>query len=135
MVEYIEYNGKRYPVRVSYFVLQNFKKETGKTFDQAQQEMKKTGDMSMFETVLWLALQSGARKTREPLVVTEFKNDGSAFEREMKKEDMEFVLDDCFKEFMDLLEKMLPADEEGAEAKKPQGNRAQRRAQEKAKKK
>lgn len=122
MVEYITYNKERYPIRIGYYVFQNFQQKTGKSFNQAQAEIEKTGDLSMYETVLWLALQSGAKATQQEL--------------KLKQEDMIDVLDECLFEFIGLIPKFLPQEGDVNRNVLPvKKSRGQRRAAERKNKK
>ena len=122
MVEYIEYKGKKYAVRVSYYALKMTRKESGKNegnFNKSMQEALKHPekfDIEIYETMLWFALLAGAEFEDTKLTIP--------------REKMEFVLDGCFTEFMAIIEKFQPKGSElvGDEKKEePKGNRQQRR--------
>ncbi len=121
MVEYIEYKGKKYAVRVSYYALKMTRKESGKNegdFNKSMQESLKHPekfDIEIYETMLWFALLAGA----------EFEDT----KLDIPREKMEFVLDGCFTEFMAIIEKFQPKELQSAGEKKdePEGNRSQRR--------
>jgi hypothetical protein len=89
MVELITIQDKKHPVRVSYYVLKHFKKETGKSIEDI-----KTDDYEAYEIIIRLALESGYKS----------KGETSPF----KAEHMEDVLDECFFEFIDLMPKFFP---------------------------
>ena len=88
MVEYLEIEGEKYPVRIGYYVMKNVKAETGKSLSQALEHSRKEEDYSVHETILYYAMKMGAFAEK-----TEMK-----FERK----DMEMVLDLCFYEYMAL---------------------------------
>lgn len=122
MVEYIEYKGKKYAVRVSYYALKMTRKESGKDqveFDESMKSALKspeTFDIEIYETMLWYSLVAGA----------EFEG----VELDLPREKIEFVLDGCFYEFMTIVENFQPKTDQltGSEKKvEPKGNRQQKR--------
>jgi len=88
MVEYVDIQGKKYPIRIGYYVMKKVQEATGMSLTEALQ--KKKEDISFYETLLFAALQSGsfAEKT----------------ELDLKQEDMEFALDSCFFDFLKAFE-------------------------------
>jgi len=96
-VGYITYNKKQYPVRVSYFVLKNLKAKTGKDIEDADT------DISLYEDILYLALQAGAKYTGQEI--------------KFKEDEMEFMLDQCFWEFIRLIPQFF-AKGSGSDTKK-----------------
>ena len=141
MVRVIEYKGKQLPIRVSYYAMKMTrremkKKESGSTqteleFQDKLKEIEtnpEAFDIETYETMLWYALKAGAE--HEDTEVT------------IPREKMEFVLDMCFKEFMEMVSEFTPQmtgdateDGETTEIKKvvPVENRRQRRAKAKGK--
>jgi len=82
MVKYINYDGKKYPVKIGYRVLKNLQKD-GIELDHAKD------DLSVYESLLYYALQAGAKAGGE--------------ECSLQKEDMEDVLDEVFFEFVGMI--------------------------------
>lgn len=105
MVEYINYKKKKYPVRISYYALKMFKKETGKSFEEMDNNM----EMDVYETIIYYSLVSGARADEEELDLT--------------KEDMVDVLDECFMDFVKLVTKFFPSPEGSVVKKSTRGER------------
>jgi len=118
MVEYIEYKKKKYPVRVSYFALKKVREETGEDFTKAIQSAQEDGgvnfDMSIYESMLYYALIAGAEATDTKM--------------ELKKEKMEFVLDECFIDFINLMQKFFPQEMIDGKKIAPGKNRQQKRS-------
>lgn len=111
-MDHITYKGKEYPVKIGYRVMKQMKAR-GVNED----------DMEANEIALYHALVSGHKL--------------SDLEMPFKEEDMEDVLDDCFEDFLVLLNKFQDKFKElGLEApegnlkKAPKPNRSQRRKQE-----
>lgn len=103
----------KYPVRISYYALKMFKKETGKDFEKLQED---TGNFEVYEPLLYHSLVAGAKAEYTTL--------------DIKKEEMELVLDEVFMEFVDLMKKFFPQEAEDVPGKS--GNRRTRRMQDKA---
>lgn len=110
MVEYLKYKDKQVPVRISYYALSEFKKETGSEFDDTSGSI----DLAMFEPILFYSIESGCRATGEKMP--------------FKREDMFDILEECFMEFASIMPKFFP--EKKGEAL-IMGNRQQRRTTEK----
>lgn len=119
MIEYITYDKKKYPVRVSYRALTMFKKETGVSLENLDNPDAGEIDLTAYETLIYYALESGHRAEKKEFT--------------FKKDEMADVLDDCFFEFVKLIPRFFPGADEIAE-KKPV-NRAQRRSGQREKKK
>lgn len=108
MVEYIEYKGKKLPVRLAYRAIKALK--ASKELDLASLE-KGEFDMEIIEDLLWAGLQTGHKDEDKPL--------------EFKKEDMADILDSvtpsgqaCWLEFMKLIPKFFPKPEKVEETEK-----------------
>lgn len=88
MVQYITYKEKQYPIRVSYRAL--------KTLSGQGVEKLMSGDFDMgaFEPLLWAALESGHTAEKKTL--------------ELKREDVEDILEECFTDFVGLLPLFFP---------------------------
>jgi len=85
MIEYITYENKQYPVRISFSALKRAKMETGRDLDQF--------DMEYMEPLLYFGLIAGC------------KADGRTMP--FKREDIEYVLDECLAEFVGMLPKFF----------------------------
>jgi len=90
MIEYIKYRGKKYPIRISTYAMKMFQKETEKTVD----DLMDINDIALYEPLLYYSMVAGA------------KAEGT--ELDIKKEDIEWVLDECFVEFVKLIPKFFP---------------------------
>jgi hypothetical protein len=104
MVQYISYRGKKYPIRVSYYVLKHLKEETGKGLEAIDDQ-----DFEVYEAVLFYALIAG----------NQFEN--GKMESPIKREEMEMVLDECFFDFIEKIPKFFPDNNKkgGASKNKP----------------
>ena len=85
MVKKLTFKGKEYPYRVSYYALKHFSLETGREYNPTGAQTAE--DLEDLEILLFHAMRG------------ECISEGVDFD--IKKEDMEFVLD---KNFMDLME-------------------------------
>jgi len=109
-IGYINYDGKKYPIRVRYYALEKFQEETGIKFS----EMGNTEEgqrLKHYEPLLFYALESGAMALKEKM----------AFDRKQ----IPAVLDECLWEFVQLVPEFMPEVEEGKEL--PQKSRGQKR--------
>ncbi len=87
MVDYISYKGEKYPVRMAYSALQ-------RTRESLKGKELIENDLSYLETMLWFALKSGHVADDRELT--------------LKREDMEYVLDESLDEFKDILSRAEP---------------------------
>ena len=94
-VKYIEYNEKKYPVKLGVFSLQEMQEREG--IDLSEMET----NISLYKPVLFLALQLGARIKKEKL--------------ELSEEDMDLVLDECMIEFSMMIPEWLGTDADSME--------------------
>jgi hypothetical protein len=90
MIEYIKYKGKKYPVRLSTYAMKMFQKETEKSID----DLMEVQDVALYEPLLYYSMVAGA------------KAEGT--ELDIAKEEIEWVLDECFIEFVQLIPKFFP---------------------------
>jgi len=90
MIEYIKYGGKKYPVRISTYAMKMFQKETEKNIA----DLMEVQDIALYEPLLYYSMVAGA------------KAEGA--ELDIKREDIEWVLDECFIEFVRLIPKFFP---------------------------
>jgi hypothetical protein len=79
MIEFITYQGKKYPMRVSYYVLMMAQKESGVLLEELDKNFESQ------QLVLWYALEAGHRMTNKTVT--------------LKREDMVWVLDECYIDF------------------------------------
>lgn len=89
-VQYINYKKQKLPVRLSYRVFKGLKVELG----EVDLDKLNSLDPALLETMLWHGLVSGHKFEDKPL--------------ELKKEDMEDVLDHCMFEFIQLIPVFFP---------------------------
>jgi|GEM_PF-2778755 hypothetical protein len=83
MVEYITYQNKKYPIRISYYVLVTAQQESGLSLDELDKNLESQ------QAILWYALVAGHRFTKEELT--------------LKREDAVWILDECYIEFQKAL--------------------------------
>lgn len=87
MTETIKYKGVEYPFKVGYYALKHTSRElkaaTGK---EIELEKLLSGEMENYEPLLWHSLVMGHKLEDKDLT--------------LKREDMEFVLDECLWEFI-----------------------------------
>lgn len=83
MIEYITYQGEKYPVRISYYVLMMAQKETGLKLEELDSNLESQ------QSILWYALEAGHRMAKKELT--------------LKKEDIVWILDECYVEFQKAL--------------------------------
>ena len=94
--EKITYEGKQYPIKVGYYALKHasreLQKEGGK---ELEMETLLSGQLENYEPILYHAMVMGARLEKKEL--------------DLKREDMEFVLDECLWQFIEILPKFFPS--------------------------
>lgn len=83
MLEFITYQGERYPIRISYYVLLMAQKETGLKLEELDTELESQ------QTILWYALEAGHKMAKKELT--------------LKREDIVWVLDESYIEFQKAL--------------------------------
>lgn len=88
IVQYLPFRGQKYPVRISYYAIKKFQQETGKAIEELD------SDISLLESLLWYGLVAGAQADNVELT--------------LKKEDMEFVLDESLIDFNEILMSFFP---------------------------
>ncbi len=88
IVQYLPFRGQKYPVRISYYAIKKFQQETGKAIEELD------SDISLLESLLWYGLVAGAQAENSELTI--------------KREDMEFVLDESLVEFNEMLMSFFP---------------------------
>lgn len=86
--EKITYKGEQWPVRISYYAIKQFTKDTGVDIRDIDK------DVSYLETLLWFGLIAGCNAESKELT--------------LKREEMEFILDESMNEFNDAIMKFFP---------------------------
>ena len=86
--EDITYKGVKWPVRISYYALKQFTKDTGVDIRDIDK------DVSYLETLLWFGLIAGCNAVDRELT--------------LKREEMEFILDESMAEFNEAIIKFFP---------------------------
>ena len=98
IVQYISYKGEKLPLRISYYAIKMFQQETGKEIEELE------SDISLLEVLLWHGLVAGHKVENKPLT--------------LKKEDMEFILDESLDEFNSAMMSFFPVSTGVVEDKK-----------------
>ncbi len=83
MVEFITYQKEKYPIRISYYVLEMVSKERGLKLEEIDNNIEAQKDL------LWFALEAGHRIAHKELT--------------LKREDSVWILDECYLEFQKAL--------------------------------
>ena len=97
-MNYLNFKGETYPVRVSYYALKQYQVETGKGIETIDD------DLGNLEILLFHALVAGSKAENKEL--------------HLRKEDMEFFLDECLVEFNQILIGSFPDAKPGEDKKK-----------------
>jgi hypothetical protein len=113
MIEKITYNEKQYPVRVSYYALKHVSKELSNGDEVLEIDELMDGDITVLEPLLYHSLVAG------------HKIEGR--EMELPRDEMEFVLDQCMTEFMEVVPNFFQGMEEAANKMKVDKIPAQRK--------
>lgn len=106
MIEFITYQGEKYPIRISYYVLLMAEKESGISLSDIDKNFESQ------QAILWYGLVAGHHLAKKPLTIP--------------REDMVWVLDECYVEFQkaifnfgkSLIEMQEEATKEGIDKKK-----------------
>jgi len=83
MIEFITYQGEKYPIRISYYVLLMAQKETGLKLEELDSNLESQ------QSILWFALVAGHKMAKKEL--------------ELKREDIIWILDESYLEFQKAL--------------------------------
>ena len=120
-VQFLKYDGKDLPIRVGYRALKKSKEDNpDETIEFAEDGTVVGGKIEDNETLLYHSLTSGQYAVDKTLNIP------------YKKEEMEFILDECFIEFMVMVNEFTNSVQgEGIEIKKVIPNRGARRKEEK----
>jgi hypothetical protein len=88
MVKYITYQGEKLPISLSYIAIKGFEEDSGESIEVLDKKI------SNLEIVLWHALRAGYKAERK--------------EFNVKREDVEWILDECMSEFQKILFSFSP---------------------------
>ena len=97
-MNYLSFKGVQYPVRVSYYALKQYQVETGKGIESIDE------DLSNLEILLFHSLIAGSKAEDKDFP--------------LKKEDMEFFLDESLADFNEILIGSFPDAAKSVGAKK-----------------
>ena len=78
-MDYLNYKKSKWPVRVSYYALKQYQVETGKDVSTIED------DMTNLEVLLFHSLVAGSKAENTEMTI--------------KRDDMEFMLDECLNDF------------------------------------
>lgn len=98
LIQYITYKGERWPIRISYYAIKKFQEDTKRDIADIDK------DISLLEVLLWYGLVAGHSADGKELT--------------LKREDMEFILDESMNEFNDVIMSFFPLAIEGSDSKK-----------------
>jgi len=87
-MDYLTYKKEKWPLRVSYYALKQYQLETGKGIEALEEEI------SNLEILLHYSIVAGCRATDKEFT--------------LKREDMEFLLDESLTEFNEILTGSFP---------------------------
>ena len=79
MVEFITYQGEKYPIRVSYYVLMMAQKESGVSLSELESNLESQ------QHILWYSLVAGHKMAKKELT--------------LKRDDILWILDECYLDF------------------------------------
>ena len=80
MVKFIDYEGQQIPYSVGYYALKRFKGETGKDFEETDDN-----DLEALEIIAWYSIEAGCKIEK--------------IENPLTREDIELFLNSCMVEF------------------------------------
>ncbi len=80
-------------MRISYYAMKMFQKDTGRKIEDLSNSQDILSE-GLYEKLLYYSLVAGARVEQSEL--------------DLKEEDMEMVLDECFMEFINLIPSFFP---------------------------
>lgn len=89
MVEFITYQGEKYPVRISSYAMEMAQKETGASLGDIESNFEGQ------KALLWYSLVAGHRMAKKELT--------------LKREDIEWILDECYFEYIEITTKFARA--------------------------
>lgn len=88
IVQHITYKGEKWPVRISYYCIKKFQEETKRDISEVDK------DISLLEVLLWYGLVAGHSAENKQIT--------------LKREEMEFILDESMNEFNDIIMSFFP---------------------------
>ena len=91
MIKYLEYEGKKYPIRVTHWAYAQVEARTGKSMQQLSQ--MQADDLYL---LLYYSMKLGAMKAKQE----------QAFD--LKEEDMPMVMDEVYFDFVQMIPEFLP---------------------------
>lgn len=99
-ISYISYKDNKWPLRISWYALREFQKDTGRKIEELG------NDMADMESLLWFSLIAGHTALEMPMT--------------LKREDMQWILDESMEEFNQILTDSfpLPVDQPSSTKKK-----------------
>ena len=100
MIKYIKYQNEKHPVRISYYALKHTSEDTGTSLEKLTD---KGNDSIVFEKLLYYGLKAGYR--------AEGKGE---LPEELSEENIEFVLDEIFFEFTEMIKDFFPSEKQKA---------------------
>jgi len=83
MIEFITYQGEKYPIRVSYYVLLMAQKESGLKLEELDSNLESQ------QIILWYALVAGHKMAKKELT--------------LNRDDIVWILDECYIDFQKAL--------------------------------
>lgn len=98
LIEYIDYKGEKYPLRISYYAIKHFQDETQKSLELIDSEM------GLIEPLLWYSLVAGHKAEDKELT--------------LKREEIEFMLDETLDQFNSIIVSFFPPAKESVDKKK-----------------
>jgi len=97
-MDYLNYKGDKWPLRVSYYALKQYQLETGKGIETLEDEI------SNLEILLHFAIVAGCKAEEKEFT--------------LKREDMEFMLDESLNDFNAILTGSFPDPQKGSSSDK-----------------
>ena len=96
MIEILKYNGKEYPFKVGYYALKHTQRELKESGSKEELDIEKmlSGNLETYEPLLYYSLKMG------------HKIEGKVMQ--LKREEMEFMLDICLFDFINKLSVFFP---------------------------
>jgi hypothetical protein len=90
MIEYLTYKEVKYPIRISYYALKMFKKETNKELENIMSD----NNIELLEPLLFYSLEAGAQAIDQKFII--------------KRELVQWMLDENWQEFVKIIAKFFP---------------------------
>lgn len=103
MVEYITYQGKQLPVRISFLAINNSEKDLKKMKKELKAQGDEPTELDYLEPLLYHSLIAGHYAEKRVF--------------DIKRDEVQYILDECLMEFADLAKKF--SSKEGAKSANP----------------